>query len=74
MLTSRAPVAVSLTAMDGRPGHTEAVRRPFLWEDGQMKDINELTNGDIDIGDGIGATNNADQIVTGSGYILLPIP
>ena len=54
------------------PGSRNAVVKPFLWEDGQMKDLNELTE-DFSYGAWPLRINNADQILT-VWHILLPTP
>jgi len=54
------------------PGSRNVVVKPFLWEDGQMKDLNELTD-NFSYGAWPLRINNAGQILT-SGHILLPMP
>ncbi len=51
-----------------------AVRKPFLWENGQMTDLNTITDSSTDIDSKVRSINNEGQIVTYGGYILLPIP
>ncbi len=56
------------------PGSRNNVVKRFLWENGQMKDLDGLTDSDVGIGSWIGGINYAGQIVTSGGYILVPIP
>ncbi len=50
------------------------VHKSILWENGEMLDLDTMTDSSTDIGSDIRGINNAGEIVTGSGYILLPIP
>ena len=57
--------------MKGKLGNKNFVRKPCLWENGQIKDLGELI--DSDIGPWATGINNAGQILT-TWHILLPIP